>query len=129
MPRVVHFEIHAAQPERAIVFYNELFGWEFTRWAGPQDYWLVRTGIPGQLGIDGGLLRRRGPAPVDGQAVNAYVCTIEVFVLDELLGRVTALGGSVTAEKTPVPGVGWLAYVKDPEGNIFGLMQSEPLAA
>jgi len=22
-----------------------------------------------------------------------------------------------------VPGVGWLAYLKDPEGNIFGLLQ------
>jgi predicted enzyme related to lactoylglutathione lyase len=25
----------------------------------------------------------------------------------------------------PVPGIGWLAYVKDPDGNILGLMQSD----
>ncbi len=27
MPRVVHFEIHADDPERAISFCNSVFGW------------------------------------------------------------------------------------------------------
>jgi predicted enzyme related to lactoylglutathione lyase len=26
----------------------------------------------------------------------------------------------------PIPGVGWLAYAKDTEGNLFGLMQPDP---
>ena len=30
--------------------------------------------------------------------------------------------------KMPIPGVGWLAYLKDTEGNVFGLMQSDPSA-
>jgi len=25
----------------------------------------------------------------------------------------------------PIPGVGWLAYVKDSEGNVFGMMQAD----
>jgi predicted enzyme related to lactoylglutathione lyase len=29
----------------------------------------------------------------------------------------------------PIPGVGWLAYIKDPDGNIIGLMQPDPKAA
>ena len=29
MARVVHFEIHAEHPERAIQFYQKSFGWEF----------------------------------------------------------------------------------------------------
>jgi predicted enzyme related to lactoylglutathione lyase len=29
MSRVVHFEIHAEKPERAIAFYAALFGWRF----------------------------------------------------------------------------------------------------
>jgi hypothetical protein len=28
----------------------------------------------------------------------------------------------------PVPGVGWLAYCKDTEGNIFGMMQADKSA-
>jgi predicted enzyme related to lactoylglutathione lyase len=26
----------------------------------------------------------------------------------------------------PIPGVGWLAYLKDTEGNIFGISSSDP---
>jgi predicted enzyme related to lactoylglutathione lyase len=28
--------------------------------------------------------------------------------------------------KMAVPGVGWLAYEKDPDGNICGIMQADP---
>jgi hypothetical protein len=28
-----------------------------------------------------------------------------------------------------ITGVGWLAYAKDTEGNIFGMMQNDPAAA
>ena len=31
--------------------------------------------------------------------------------------------------KMAIPGVGWLAYGKDTEGNIFGVMQTDPAAA
>jgi predicted enzyme related to lactoylglutathione lyase len=39
--RVVHFEIHADQPDRAIAFYSGLFGWGFDKWNGPMPYWLM----------------------------------------------------------------------------------------
>ena len=55
MPRVVHFEIHAADPERAVNFYQTLFGWTFQKWEGPMDYWLIVTGPDDQRGINGGL--------------------------------------------------------------------------
>jgi predicted enzyme related to lactoylglutathione lyase len=29
MPRVIHFEIVADKPDRAMKFYKEVFGWEF----------------------------------------------------------------------------------------------------
>jgi predicted enzyme related to lactoylglutathione lyase len=128
MPRVIHFEIHAEDPERAVAFYATVFGWTITRWTGPVDYWLITTGPDGQPGINGGLLRRRGPAPAEGQPVNAYPCTVDVPSVDEWLGRVTAAGGTVALPKMPIPGVGWLAYAKDTEGNIFGIMQADPAA-
>jgi predicted enzyme related to lactoylglutathione lyase len=125
MPRVIHFEIHAEDPERAVRFYQALFGWEISKWDGPHDYWLVKTGPDGEPGINGGLLRRHGPAPADGQAVNAFVCTVGVASVDDSLAAVTAHGGAVAMPKMPVPGVGWLAYGKDTEGNILGLMQPD----
>ena len=127
MPRVVHFEIHAGEPERAINFYQKLFNWTFQKWEGPMPYWLVITGPDGQPGINGGLVLRRGE--IDGQAVIAYVCTVDVVSLDESVETATANGGSIALPKMAVPGVGWLAYCKDTEGNIFGLMQADEKAA
>ena len=58
MPRVMHFDFSADNPERAIEFYKGVFGWEFSKWNGPADYWLVTTGPEHQPGIDGGMSRR-----------------------------------------------------------------------
>jgi predicted enzyme related to lactoylglutathione lyase len=128
MSRVVHFEIHAENPERAVRFYSAVFDWTITKWDGPVDYWLVRTGPADQRGIDGGLLIRRGAAPAEGQPVNTYVCTIDVASVDETIATVKASGGTIALEKMPVPGIGWLAYAKDTEGNIFGVLQPDPTA-
>ncbi len=127
MPRVVHFEIHAENPERAVAFYTKMFGWTITRW-DVAEYWMINTGPDSQPGIHGGLLRRRGPAPADGQAVNAFVCTVDVPNVDEYLAKATASGGTIALPKMAVPGVGWLAYAKDTEGNIFGMMQMDKSA-
>lgn len=126
MPRVVHFEIHADQPERAQRFYAALFGWQFQKWQGPVDYWTVTTGPDSQPGINGGLVPRRPGQP--GDAVSAYVCTVQVERLDETVAAATRLGGQVALPRMPIPGVGWLAYCKDPEGNIFGVMQPDATA-
>src|SRR5271154_5487358 len=72
MPRPIHFEIHAENPQRAIKFYTDLFGWTFSKWNGPQDYWLIKTGEPGTPGIDGGLLPRRGAGDAGDQRVCLY---------------------------------------------------------
>jgi len=123
MPRVVHFEIHAGDPERAVSFYTTLFDWQFQKWEGPMDYWLVITGPADQPGINGGLIRRQGE--IDGQAVIAYVCTVDVADVDASTNTATANGGQVVVPKMPIPGVGWLVYCKDTEGNIFGMMQAD----
>jgi uncharacterized protein len=126
MSRVVHFEIHAEDPDRAVQFYTALFNWQIQKWDGPAEYWLIRTGSPEERGIDGGLMRRRGPSPVDGQAVNAYPCTTVVTDLDAMVKRAVGLGGVIVVPKMPIPGLAWLAYAKDTEGNIFGMMQNDP---
>jgi predicted enzyme related to lactoylglutathione lyase len=123
MARVVHFEIHAENPERAIEFYQKSFGWEFQKWEGPMEYWLVMTGPTDQPGIDGGLVKRQGK--IDGEAVIAYVCTIDVPDIDATISTVQKNGGTIAVPKMPVPTVGWLVYFKDTEGNIFGAMQQD----
>ncbi len=128
MPRIVHFEIHADDPQRAIRFYSSLFGWEFTAWGPPGGYWLIKTGPDGSPGINGGLVPRRGPPPAEGQPVNAFPCTLDVTKIDDVIAAVVKNGGTIAFPKNAVPGVGWLAYAKDTEGNIFGMMQNDPSA-
>jgi predicted enzyme related to lactoylglutathione lyase len=128
MSRVVHFEIHADKPERAIAFYTGLFGWQFKKWEGPMPYWLITTGPDGQPGINGGLVSRPCAAPAEAQATNAFVCTIGVDKLDACLSQLAGLGGKIAHPKMPISGVGWLAYAKDTEGNTFGMMQPDPNA-
>ncbi len=132
MNRVIHFEIHAADPERAARFYRAIFDWEIREWTIPgaqipneSRYWLVATGADPEPGINGGLLFRRGPGPAEGQPVNAFVCTVGVSSVDGCLAKVTEAGGILAVPKMPIKGVGWLAYAKDPEGNIFGVMQDD----
>lgn len=127
MPRVVHFEIHAENPERAIQFYSSLLDWKFQKWEGPMPYWLIMTGPDGTPGINGGLLPRQCDArPILGQAVNCYVCTVDTDNLDALTTKAEQLGGKVAVPKMPIPGVGSLAYFTDTEGNIFGALQPDP---
>jgi uncharacterized protein len=118
MSRVVHFELPADNPERAVDFYRTVFGWQIQKWEGPQDYWLISTGADTKPGINGGLLRRPHPG--------AVTCnTIDVASVDEAVANVTKHGGKNVVPKMPVPGIGYLAYCTDTEGNVFGLMQRD----
>jgi predicted enzyme related to lactoylglutathione lyase len=121
MPRPVHFEIPADDPARAAAFYGDVFGWQFTKWDGPMEYWLIGTG-EGSPGIDGGMMKRRGPA-------ESVVNTIDVPSVDDYTSKVESKGGTVVVPKMAVPGIGYMAYCTDPEGNMFGIMQSDPGAA
>jgi predicted enzyme related to lactoylglutathione lyase len=115
MPRVVHFEIYGETPETLISFYEQVFAWKFERW-GPMEYWIIKTGDG--PGIDGGLGKQRNPG----------VNTIDVPDVDAYLAKIQAAGGTIVVPKTTMPGVGYLAYFKDPQGNVFGIMKDDPQA-
>jgi predicted enzyme related to lactoylglutathione lyase len=127
MSRPTHFEIHASQPGRAIAFYERIFGWTFKQW-GDEEYWLIATGPVDEPGIDGGLVPRRGDGPEYGGEVNAFVVTVQVDDLDATVKLITEAGGDVRMPRMPVPGVGWLAYFADTEGNLLGAMERDESA-
>jgi predicted enzyme related to lactoylglutathione lyase len=121
MPRVVHFEIVGDDPEVLAKFYREVFGWKVQKWEGPMDYWLIQTGDEGEPGIDGGLGKRSQPG-------ESTTNTIDVDDVDAFVAKIEMGGGKVVSPKHAVPGVGWLAYCEDPDGNPFGMMQADPEA-
>lgn len=121
MPRPIHFDISVDDPERAAKFYGEAFGWEFYKWDGPFDYWLIRTGTPDEPGIDGGLARRESPS-------EAIMNFIGVPSVAECATKIVALGGKLIRDRQAIPGVGFIAICQDTEGNRFGILEADESA-
>lgn len=120
MPRVVHFDLYATDPERASKFYSEIFGWKLEKWSDPEgkmEYWLIMTGEKEKPGIDGGMSRKSD--------MPRNVLTIDVPDIDEYVEKIRKNGGKITMEKSAIPGVGWFAAFKDSEGELMSIMQTD----
>ena len=129
MGRLVHFDVQADDPERAMRFYEKVLGW-FRKWDGPMEYRLIETGPKDEAGIDGGLARRpEGSVISDSRASTTFTCTVDVDSVDDAAATVEAQGGVISRPKSAIPGVGWLIYCKDTEGNDFAMMEADSSAA
>ncbi len=127
MGRLIHFEIHVDDMERAKKFYGEVFGWTFEDWSefAGMPYFGAVTGDANELGINGALMQRQGPPPEKNQAVNSYTCTMGVEDYDSIESKILELGGQVALPKAALPGMAWQGYYIDTEGNIFGIHQPD----
>jgi predicted enzyme related to lactoylglutathione lyase len=113
---VVHLEIPADDTAKAREFWGSLFGWQFEAFPGPNEYHMTRISDR-----TGGAITNMEPGK---RGTRVY------FDVDEITAgaaRVKELGGEA-GEGMPVPGMGWFAVCKDPEGNEFGLWQTDPSA-
>ncbi len=115
--RVMHFDIPAEDPKRAEEFFKKAFGWSFNKWDGPMDYWLVTTG-EGGYGIDGGMSGGKKPG-------DHVINTIGVDDIKAAQKSIEEAGGKIVVPIMPVPGVGWLLYFDDTEGNRWGVMEDD----
>ena len=122
MSRIVHFELPADNPDRAMSFYQKAFGWTFQKFEGPFDYWLIQTGEAAEPGIGGGLTPRQHEGQVQ-------VSVIGVANVDEAVEVIESAGGTIVAPKMAIPSVGYAAYFNDPEGNTMGVFQDDPSAS
>ncbi len=86
MGRLVHFEIHVDDMERAKNFYGEVFGWRFEDWSeyAGMPYFGAVTGDENEPGINGALMKRQSPPPELNQPLNAFACTLGVEDFDSI---------------------------------------------
>lgn len=113
MPRVIHFEVSADDPQTIADFYSEVFGWTISqKKGGPEDYWLIHTGPQSERGINGGIKRKSAQN-------HGIVPTVDVASFQTFIDQVTKHGGKILGAPIPLPGTGTLVYAQDPEGNIF----------
>lgn len=116
--RIVHFEIPANKPQKLTQFYADLFGWKFQKAPIPGvEYWLCETGPDGQ-GINGAITQRQN-------AQQPWMNYVDVPSIDASLEAAIKFGAKVAMPKTPVPSVGAVAAIMDPEGNLCGLWEKE----
>jgi uncharacterized protein YndB with AHSA1/START domain/predicted enzyme related to lactoylglutathione lyase len=114
MSKVLHFEIPADDPERAIKFYKDVFGWEIEKWEHG-DYWLVTTGSDDEPGINGAIMPKK-----DGNKVRD---TISVNSIDESAKKIKSQGGKMLTDKMQIQGMGYNSLFQDTEGNEFGMIE------
>lgn len=106
-------------PASLVKFYEKVFGWKFYKWEGDFDYWMINTGNEDEPGINGGLGRSDEENPA------GTVNVIDITDIDNAIRDIKAAGGNIVRDKGAIPGIGWFALFKDPQGLIFGLMQSD----
>lgn len=129
MASVTTFEIHASEPERSARFYEAVLGWSFVEHTfGDTTFWEIVTDSDG-AGAKGRMIQRMGPAPQAGAPVMGAVLTVDVDDISAVLARADEIGASVAMAKFVLPGIGWAAYLHDPDTNVFGLFQHDAAAA
>lgn len=117
MGKVIGFELSSQEPEKATKFYSKVFGWKFSE---PQwDYWPVSTEKgPDRTGIDGGISKGPHDYP-HGTRIQ-----IEVDSIDDSISKAKDNGAIVVREKMEFDEF-YLAYLADPTGIGFGLVQKK----
>jgi hypothetical protein len=113
------FEIPVSDMARAIGFYEAVLATKLHREVfGGHDHAIFTR--PDPAAVAGALVKSAELTPSDAGA-RIYLDTRGE--LDACLARVAGAGGKVILPKTDVGDPGWIAIVKDTEGNAVGLHQ------
>lgn len=112
-----HVEFPGTDLEKQKKFFTSVFGWKFD--SSMPGYETYTTGDP-QTCIGGGLW-----TPPEGMP-RVIVNYILVPSVDAHSKKIVDAGGTIYKEKTEVPGMGWFAVFGDPEGNTWGIWETNP---
>ena len=123
MASISHFAINADDVERARRFYEKVFGWKSTPW-GPPGFYQLETP---EGSARGALQTRRELLP--NTPMVGFECTFSVEDLAAVERVIKSEGGEVVLPRSVIARVGYLAFFRDTEGNVFGAMQYDPSAA
>ena len=122
-PTIIHFEIPAENVEKLKSFYETLFGWKIVKTGVDfMDYWVIQTvptddnGMLKRPGVNGGMYKKESES-------NVSINYVAVEDIDKALVDAVKLGGKVVQGKQEVPGVGYVAQLRDPEGNAIAMIQ------
>ena len=113
-------ELVSRDLERATQFYADLLGVSWDEVQTPRGSYLVLNA--GGRSVGAAVPLPEGPQPPHW---NVY---FNVTECDAALTRVVELGGSVVVPAYELEGVGRMAFVRDPQGGTFAVLQNPPEA-
>ena len=126
MSQVAHFAINADDLDRALRFYQKVFGWKFQAYGPPGFYMVDEHSANATVRLRGSLQKRREIVP--GVPMRGFECTISVEDIQSTRSAIEKNGGKIVMPTCTLAGVGQLLFFQDPEGNIAGAMQYDPKA-
>jgi uncharacterized protein len=111
-------ELGTTDVEGAERFYGEVFGWT-TKDMGPEfgDYKIFQVGETDIAGV---------MALQDASMPSMWAPYVAVDDVDATVAKTSELGGSTLLEAMDVPTIGRIAYLRDPQGAVFGIIKPEP---
>ena len=112
---ITWFEIPAADFPRAIRFYEAVLGTALIHEAAWPNLAIFPCQKPG---ISGAIVYGEDVRPAGGGTVVYLNCNGK---FDAVLSRVESAGGAIVEPKSHLPGVGWIAQIRDSEGNRIGV--------
>lgn len=117
-------ELMTSDPQAALAFYRQLFGWTVDVMPMPQgDYHVVKAGDTAVGGI-----MKMPPEAAAGGMPPCWGVYVTVDDVDACAARVGALGGKVLHPPTDIPGVGRFAVIADPQGAWINVIKYAPRA-
>lgn len=115
---VCFWEINAEDAEPLANFYKNVLEWKIS-FNHQSGFYSVASGTGKDGGIAGGIFSGKGQLPPH------RALYVEVEAVDEVMTRVSLHGGKVALEPYDIAGVGRLAFFRDPEGHMIGLIQRQ----
>jgi uncharacterized protein len=113
--KLYYVEIPARKVEESAAFYREVFGWN------------IRTRGDGATAFDDGAgavsgTWTTGLTPIDDPGFRLYISVEDAVAATE---RIEAAGGTIVTAADPSV-VDFVAYFRDPAGNLLGIHQYKP---
>jgi uncharacterized protein len=108
-------ELMTSDPEAAMKYYSQLFGWEMLPFPMPDfEYNVVRNGEA----MIGGIM----PIPKDAPMPPNWGCYVTVTDCDATVKKAQELGGTVCMGPQDIPDVGRMAVIQDPQGAVLSVI-------
>ena len=110
-------ELTTPNPQQAMDFYRQVFGWSYEKMDGVEYYTVSNKGRP-----NGGIM-----PPAEGMEAMPpnWAVYFSIENIDETVTRAAQLGGKVLTPVMDAGGIGRFAFIADPTGAVAGFIQND----